>query len=134
MSLEYREDSGEQTPSEDHPAAPRRAIPLYTVVLLACIVGVTLAQLAFGLDASIEAAGFDKHAFIRRHEYWRILTGAALHGNVLHILMNGYALYSIGSIIEMLSNRAHVAIVFLLSAVGGGILSLIFLPDGISVG
>ena len=34
----------------------------------------------------------------------------------------------------MLSNRAHLAIVFLLSAIGGGILSLVSQPDGISVG
>jgi membrane associated rhomboid family serine protease len=34
----------------------------------------------------------------------------------------------------MLSNRAHLAIVFLLSAIGGGLLSLAFQPDAISVG
>ena len=34
----------------------------------------------------------------------------------------------------MLANRAHLAIVFLLSAVGGGLLSLIFAPSVISVG
>ena len=34
----------------------------------------------------------------------------------------------------MLANRAHLAIVFLCSAVAGGVLSLIFVPDGISVG
>ena len=134
MSLEYLDENEEQAPEDDHRAAPRKNVPLYTIVLLACIVAVTLAQLVFGLDNSIQAAGFDKQAFIRHREYWRILTGAALHGDVLHILMNGYALYSIGSILEMLSNRAHLAIVFLLSALGGGILSLIFLPDGISVG
>lgn len=48
--------------------------------------------------------------------------------------MNCYAFYSFGKIFEMLSNRAHLAIVFLASAIGGGILSLIFVPDGISVG
>ena len=34
----------------------------------------------------------------------------------------------------MLSNRAHLAIVFLLSALGGGLLSLVLMPNGISVG
>ena len=48
--------------------------------------------------------------------------------------MNAFAFYSFGRIFEVLSNRAHLAIVFLLSAVGGGILSLIFVPDGLSVG
>ena len=34
----------------------------------------------------------------------------------------------------MLSNRAHLAIVFLLSAIGGGLLSLALQPNAISVG
>lgn len=111
-----------------------QGFPVYTVVILACIAAVTLVQLIVGLEPSIRAAGFDKVAFSQRHEYWRILTGAALHGGLLHILMNGYALYSFGNLIELLSNKAHLAIVFLLAAVGGGFLSLIFLPVGISVG
>ena len=48
--------------------------------------------------------------------------------------MNCYAFYSFGKIFEMLANRAHLAIVFLLSAIGGGILSLVFMPHGTSVG
>lgn len=132
MSLESRSDE----PAEDARYGPPAAVssPLYTWIILIAIVGVTLAQFGVGLDRSIEIAGFDKHRFVRDHEYWRILTGAALHGGWIHLLMNGYALYNFGSLIEMLSNRAHVAIVFLLSAAGGGILSLIFLPNGLSVG
>ena len=80
------------------------------------------------------SAGFDKQAFLKHHEYWRILTGATTHGSLLHVGMNCYAFYSFGKIFEMLSNRAHLAIVFLLSAIGGGLLSLIFAPSVISVG
>lgn len=109
-------------------------IPVYTYILIACIVAVTIAQFAVGLPESVEIAGFDKPRFLVAHEYWRILTGAALHGGLLHLFMNGYALYGFGSLMEMLSNRAHLPIVFLLSAVGGGLLSLVFLPEGISVG
>ena len=57
-----------------------------------------------------------------------------MHGGLLHVAMNGYAFYSFGRIFEMLSNRAHLAIVFLLAALGGGVLSLVLSPDGISVG
>jgi membrane associated rhomboid family serine protease len=48
--------------------------------------------------------------------------------------MNGYALYALGRFVELLANRAHLAIVFLLSAVGGGLLSVSFFPEGTSVG
>ena len=57
-----------------------------------------------------------------------------MHGGLLHVGMNGYAFYSFGKIFEMLSNRAHLAIVFLLAALGGGLLSLALSPGGISVG
>jgi len=108
-------------------------VPVYTYVILACIVAVTAAQFAVGLEPSILAAGFVKPAFVHG-QYWRILTGAALHGGLAHIAMNGYALYSFGRIFELLTNRAHLAIVFLLSAIAGGLLSLVFVPEGISVG
>ncbi|MEO6051992.1 MAG: rhomboid family intramembrane serine protease, partial [Pyrinomonadaceae bacterium] len=55
-------------------------------------------------------------------------------GSILHVAMNCYAFYSFGKIFEMLTNRAHLAIVFLLSAIGGGVLSLVFMPHGTSVG
>lgn len=133
MSLKYQVD--EETPNE-HREARREPvpIPLYTIILLGAIAAVAITQFATDLDASIEIAGFVKPAFLHDHQYWRILTGATLHAGVLHVLMNGYAFYSFGRVFEMLANRAHLAIVFLLSALGGGLLSLYFLPNGISVG
>lgn len=135
MSLQFQDEEAVQAGADEAPAdAVPTAIPYYTYALLACIAGVMAAQVSAGLDDSILAAGFDKPAFLANHEYWRIITGAALHGNLVHAAMNGYALYSFGRLFELLSNRAHLAIVFLLSAVGGGILSLIFAPEGISIG
>lgn len=133
MSLQYQtedESAGEAAAVYE----PRRPLPLYTIILIVMIAIVFVAQLSAGLEPSMIAAGFDKPAFLRAHEYWRILTGAAVHGSLLHVGMNCYAFYSFGKIFEMLSNRAHLAIVFLLSAVGGGVLSLIFVPEGLAVG
>jgi len=134
MSLKYQTDEVDESEEGTSPRVPPTPVPYYTIILIVSIVIVAVVQIGTGLDASILAAGFDKPVFLRQHEYWRILTGATLHGSVLHAGMNCYAFYSFGRIFEMLSNRAHLAIVFLLSATGGGILSLIFVPDGISVG
>ncbi|MFT3743675.1 MAG: rhomboid family intramembrane serine protease [Pyrinomonadaceae bacterium] len=134
MSLQYQTEEDELRSAEPVQQQVPQPFPLYTIVLIVAIGAVFIAQISAGLSPSIEAAGFDKPAFLRAHEYWRILTGAALHGGPLHVIMNCYAFYSFGKVFEMLSNRAHLAIVFLLSAVGGGVLSLIFVPDGLSVG
>lgn len=136
MSLKYQNDDGELPPDETDSEASRIRTPLphYTIILIVSIAIVAVVQIATGLDASIQAAGFDKPAFLVHREYWRIVTGATTHGSIAHVAMNCFAFYSFGKIFEMLSNRAHLAIVFLVSAIGGGLLSLIFAPDGISVG
>ncbi|MBS1795098.1 MAG: rhomboid family intramembrane serine protease [Acidobacteria bacterium] len=134
MSLDFQNDETR----EARTAAP--VVPFYTIILIGCLIMVAIAQIfvdgngpvAFG-DRSAMIAGFVKPAFLHG-DFWRILTGAALHGGLIHLAFNCYAFYVFGRLIETLSNRAHLAIVFLLSAVGGGILSLIFLPGGISVG
>lgn len=123
-------------------------VPVYTSILIACIAGVVAVQIWVDFPAGIAVAeipifeftstagiaGFVKTAFWPGGEYWRILTGAMLHGFLLHAVINSYAFYSFGRLFEFLSNRAHLAIVFLLAAAGGNFLSLIFLPDGRSVG
>ncbi len=142
MSVENVED--EQIPPDhaEDQAASALPPPYYTYALLGCIGAVFLAQFLTSSDPeffqidrfSAIFAGFDKQAFLNGHEYWRILTGATVHSGVLHVGLNSYALFSFGRLVEMLSNRAHLAIVFLLSAIGGGFLSLVFKPDATSVG
>lgn len=138
MSLSYQsedetlpEAEGDVDVDVDVPLPPPR--PVYTVALIGSLLVVAAIQFSTGLENSIIAAGFDKPAFTAG-EYWRILTGATVHGSLLHVIMNCYAFYSFGRIFEMLSNRSQLAIVFLASAIGGGILSLVFAPDGLSVG
>lgn len=144
MSLEYRNEEPQPEEVEQETDNYQRAtviFPLYSVILIVCLVVVFLCQLyADSLPPIIEVlsnsaflAGFVKPFFVEG-QYWRILTAAALHGGLLHLAFNSYALYILGKLIETLSNRAHLAIVFLLSAIGGGILSLIFLPDIPSIG
>jgi membrane associated rhomboid family serine protease len=130
MSVSYQTEDEQQY----YPPEPRQPIPVFTSTIIAAIAVVFAVQMVTGLEPSVEAAGFVKPAFTRQHEYWRILTGAALHGGPLHVFMNCYAFYSFGKIFEFISNRVHLATVFLLAAIGGGVLSLIFMPDGTSVG
>ncbi len=125
------------TPSEEAIEFARRSeasSPYFTMVLIGCIAAVFVAQLNAGNNESVAAAGLVKPDVIEKGQYWRILTGGALHGGILHIYFNSQALFGFGSLMEYLSNRAHLAIVFLLAVVGGGLLSLIFKPDGTSVG
>jgi rhomboid protease GluP len=141
MSLQNENET--QQPIETQ-ASVRRAtpvFPVYSFVMVACLVIVSICQfkadggstILYGGDTSILLAGFAKPAFING-EYWRILTGMQLHIGLIHLLFNCYALYVLGKLIEILSNRAHLVIIFLLAGIGGNILSLIFMPEVNSAG
>lgn len=112
----------------------------FSYILVGCLILVTLFQLNVGIEQSVEIAGLVKPLVLSQNEYWRLLTYSTLHGLVLfgvfplHLYFNGQALYGFGSLIEVLSNRAHLAIVFLLSVIGGGLLSLFFMPEVTSIG
>ena len=137
MSLDYQKET-EPEETEETPEKLMRAVPVtpyFSYILIACLIAVFGAQVAvdsaesllFGGIRSGLIAGFYKEAFIHG-EYWRVLTGAALHGGLIHLAFNSYALYILGKLIETLSNRVHLPVIFLLSAIGGHLMSLAFVP------
>ncbi len=108
--------------------------PYFTYVVTGCLIAVFLVQLSFGLDESFLTAGLVKHAVWQDGQWWRLITGATLHSIILHIYFNGQAFFVLGSMIEYFSNRSHLAIVFLLAVVGGGLMSLFLMPNINSIG
>ena len=107
------------------------SVPYYTYIFVGSIIAVMLAQMSFGINESVAAAGLVKQGFWERGEYWRILTSGVMHSGLLHIFFNGQALNGFGGLVEYLSNRAHLAVVFVLAIIGGSLCSLFFMPDSI---
>lgn len=56
---------------------------------------------------------------------YRFLTSAFLHGGVLHLALNMYALWIIGSVIEPALGRWRFAAIYFLSAIGGSVAVLL---------
>jgi rhomboid protease GluP len=54
---------------------------------------------------------------------WRLLTAAFLHFGVLHIALNMFALYQGGELVERLFGSTRFALIYLLSALSGSIVS-----------
>ena len=71
--------------------------------------------------------------YVLSGEYYRLFTGMFLHANIVHLLFNMYALYIIGSQLEGFLGRYKYLVVYILSGLGGSVLS-IFFSNSFSVG
>ena len=62
-------------------------------------------------------------------EWWRLITGAFLHLGILHIAFNMYALWLFGPIIEQMYGHVEFAVIYLLCALGGNVLTILVAPN-----
>ena len=60
---------------------------------------------------------------VKRGEYWRLLTSGFVHIQLLHLLVNLYSMYNLGSL-EPVFGHALFALILLASIVGGSLLSV----------
>lgn len=109
-------------------------VPYFTYILIACIVVVFIVQMATGTNTAVAQAALIKQQVLQNGQYWRVLTGAVLHPGVLYVLLNCWVLHSFGSLIEVVSNRVHLASVFLLSILGGALTGLLLMPNANTAG
>lgn len=71
---------------------------------------------------------------VNQGEWYRLFSPMVLHAGLIHYFLNMTALWFIGKAVEQCHGFAAAAILFIIPAVGGTILSAIFLPEYISVG
>jgi membrane associated rhomboid family serine protease len=62
---------------------------------------------------------------IANGEPWRLVTGAFLHASITHLFFNMVALWFVGSAVEPRLGRWRYIVVYLLSALGGAVLSYV---------
>ncbi|MPQ44041.1 rhomboid family intramembrane serine protease [Clostridium tarantellae] len=67
-------------------------------------------------------------------EYYRLITSMFLHGGLLHLAFNMYALYALGDTIEMIYGRVKYIIIYFFSGIMASIFSTIFASRYIGVG
>jgi membrane associated rhomboid family serine protease len=71
----------------------------------------------------------DAYSVIVQHEYWRLFTALFLHGGLLHLGFNVFALYVLGPALEQSIGTLRFAVCYLISglASGAGVVALTFL-------
>jgi len=65
--------------------------------------------------------------YIREYgEYYRLISGGFLHGDIFHLLFNCYAIYVIGGQLEGFMGRTKYTIVYFVSMIIGSLMSITF--------
>jgi len=106
--------------------------PVVTYVLIAITVIVYLLQMATqaSLGYDIPAAlGMKINEAIIAGQLWRLLTPMFLHGSILHIGFNMYALVIIGSGLERRFGHWRFLLLYMLGAFAGNVFSFLLSPN-----
>jgi len=128
----------------------RGAYATYTPLVTYAIIGICVAL--FGIDtllsggATLQGGLFGggvgplgndnliNAEFVRRGEWWRILTSAFFHLGPIHLAFNMYVLYLYGPIAERMYGRIEYAAIYLLCAAGGSVLTILVDPIQFAAG
>lgn len=132
MMNEY--PSPAETPNPPQPVQVAVPIvrPHVTYILLGLTVFIYLLQLAgqylLNLDL-VTYLGIKYNLLIRAGQLWRLITPVFLHGSILHIGFNMYALFIYGRGLEARFGHGRFALLYFLSAFAGNVLSFLLTPN-----
>ena len=123
-----------------------RRVNAVTMALITVNVAVAVAELAvngkFAPNTIFEHGALfaslccvDGHvAGVAHGEWWRLFTSMFLHANFLHIAMNMYSLYFVGTILEQVIGRWRFVLLYLASGIAGSAGALVWSPSVPTVG
>ena len=106
--------------------------PIVTFIIIGILVLMFLMQFVFTPIELLYYLGVQKD-LVRYGEIYRLLTGAFLHLDILHLLCNLYALYVVGKLSESYFGKWKFTLIYLFSALTGSLLS-IAMGDSFSIG
>lgn len=114
---------------------PKKPIITVSLIIINVIIFILMYILGKGSQDAftlIKFGAFQKD-LILGGEYYRLITSAFLHIGIFHLLFNCYALYVIGRQLESFLGKIKFLIIYLVSALCGSLMSMIF-PISISAG
>lgn len=108
--------------------------PIVTYILIGINVFMFLLQKFFNLDSFLINAFALYGPFVREGQFYRLVSSAFLHADVLHILFNMYALYVLGSQAESFFGKFKFSVIYLFSTITASLLSILLNINGVSIG
>jgi rhomboid protease GluP len=119
-------DANSNSDSTGDSTGPSAAPPYVTIAILVVLTLIFIMMLAVGHnDVSrvyIQFGAKDNH-LIQQGQWWRLITPIFLHGGWLHLLVNGFSLYSLGGSMERIYGPKKYLLIFLFAGFTGNVLS-----------
>ena len=103
---------------------PRVTYAILGITIIAYLIQL-LTQFTLGYDLPVEL-GAKANAAIRAGQLWRFFTPMLLHGSILHIGFNMYALYIFGIGLERRYGHGRFLLLYILSGFAGAVFSFLF--------
>lgn len=107
--------------------------PIITKILITINIVIFILQLVLGWDV-VANFGANYAPFVKSGKFYVLFTSMFIHGNLIHLLFNMYALYIIGPQVESFYGKIKYLVIYFGSGILGALLSDIFLQNSISVG
>ena len=107
----------------------RKSATLYLLLItMMAYILQTLTEIYFGYDY-LAFFGSKINQFILSGQVWRFITPVFLHGSILHLIFNMYALYSIGPGLEKRFGTWSFLALYLVGGLWGNALSFLLTPN-----
>lgn len=136
VTEEINKKNEEEAKKAEHVFEPKTPYVTYTLIGINILVFLAMYLFGNGSTDSLTLLKFGANygPSITSGEYYRLITSAFLHVGVIHLLMNMYSLYIIGSQLETFYGKWKYLCIYLGSALAGSLMSLLFTPNYISAG
>lgn len=139
LLINVTNDINEKTAKENdkfnHVFAPKRIIITNILIIISLIMYVIMCIYGssfFDINPNILAKfGANNILLVKNGEYYRLFTSAFLHVGIIHLLVNMYSLKIIGSQVENFIGKTKFIFVYIISALSGSLMSLIFLKPNV---
>lgn len=135
LTKEINKKNEEESVKAEEIFRKKKPIVTYALIIINVLVFIAMYVFGNGSDDALTLLRFGASypELIKVGQYYRLFTSAFLHIGVLHLICNNYALYVIGSQLESFLGKFKFLVVYLVSALCGSLMSLVF-SDGISAG
>lgn len=94
------------------------------VVLLAVFIGEIFMGGSENSYTLMKMGAMQNYAVIAGHQWWRLFTAQFLHIGVLHLVSNAVIIYYMGQYMEPMFGHLRFLVLYILSGIGGNLLSL----------